>query len=133
MIISNPVHPQANGKVESNNKIIVNNLNKRLDKKKGRWAEKLPFVLWADRTTSKMAIDQTRYSLVSETEVVTPTEVVIPTARYLLQDQENNDSILAKDLDTFRSSGILPNYALVLINKESPRLTIGIQRSEGFK
>ena len=53
MITSTPVHPQANGQAEASNKIIVNNLKKRLDKKKGRWAEELPFVLWADRTTAK--------------------------------------------------------------------------------
>ena len=56
MITSTPVHPQANGQAESSNKIIVNNLKKRLDEKKGRWAEELPLVLWADRTTSKTAM-----------------------------------------------------------------------------
>ncbi|KAL7597421.1 hypothetical protein Lser_V15G28014 [Lactuca serriola] len=68
MIMSNPVHPRANGQVESSNKIIVNNLKKRMDKKKGRWAEELPFVLWADRTTSKVSTDQSPYSLVFGTE-----------------------------------------------------------------
>lgn len=34
MITSTPVHPQANGQAESSNKIIVNNLKKRLAKKK---------------------------------------------------------------------------------------------------
>lgn len=53
MIISTLFHPQANGKVESRNKIIVNNLKRRLGEKKGRWAEELPFLLWADRTTTK--------------------------------------------------------------------------------
>ena len=56
MIMSIHVHPQANGQVKSINKIIVNNLKKRLDKKKGRWAEELPFVLWAYKATSKLAI-----------------------------------------------------------------------------
>ena len=45
MIMSNPVHRQANIQAESSNKIIVNNLKKRLDKRMGRWAEELPFVL----------------------------------------------------------------------------------------
>ncbi|KAL4581685.1 hypothetical protein LXL04_006212 [Taraxacum kok-saghyz] len=85
MITSTPVHPQANGQAESSNKIIVNNLKKRLDKKKGRWAEELPFVLWADRTTAKTATCQTPYALVFGNKAVIPMEVVIPTARYLLQ------------------------------------------------
>ena len=54
MMTSTPIHPQANGQVESSNKIIVNNLKKRLDEKKRRWAEELPFVLWVDKTTSKI-------------------------------------------------------------------------------
>ncbi|KAI3761737.1 hypothetical protein L1987_52158 [Smallanthus sonchifolius] len=45
MITSTPVHPQANGQAESSNKIIINNLKKRLGAKKGRWAEELPFAL----------------------------------------------------------------------------------------
>ena len=60
----------------------MNYLKKRLDKKKGRWAEELPFVLWADRTTAKTATGQ------------------IPTARYLLQDPQTNNRILTEDLDT---------------------------------
>ena len=31
---------------------------------------------------------------------MTPTEVVIPTARYYLQDPQTNNRILAEDLDT---------------------------------
>ena len=78
----------------------MNNLKKRLDKKKGRWAEELPFVLWADRTTAKTATGQTPYALVFGNEAVIPTEVVIPTARYLLQDPQTNNRILTEDLDT---------------------------------
>ncbi|XP_023736780.1 uncharacterized protein LOC111884695 [Lactuca sativa] len=59
MIMSTHVHPQANGQAESINKIIVNNLKKRLGKKKGRWAEELRFVIWVDRTTSKITTGQT--------------------------------------------------------------------------
>ena len=80
--MSNPVHPQANGEAESNKKIVVNNLKKKLDEKKGSWVEELPFVLWVERTISKTAIGKTPYSLVFGTEVVIPTEIVIPIARY---------------------------------------------------
>ena len=45
MITSTPVHPQANGQAESSNKIIINNLKKKLGSKKGKWAEELPYVL----------------------------------------------------------------------------------------
>ncbi|KAK9050558.1 hypothetical protein SSX86_029875 [Deinandra increscens subsp. villosa] len=100
MITSTPVHPQANGQAESSNKIIINNLKKRLKEKKGRWAEELPLALWADRTTSKNATGQTPYSLVFGTEAVIPTEMVIPTFRINGQTQDLNDQSLIEDLDT---------------------------------
>ena len=100
MITSTPVHPQANGQAESSNKIIINNLKKKLGDKKGRWAEELPFVLWADRTTSKNATGQTPFSLVFGAEAVIPTEVVIPTARISMQNPEANKESLIQDLDT---------------------------------
>ncbi|KAD5803282.1 hypothetical protein E3N88_14642 [Mikania micrantha] len=99
MITSTPVHPQANGQAESSNKIIINNLKKKLGSKKGKWAEELPFVLWADRTTTKNATGQTPFSLVYGSEAVLPTEMVIPTARSNLQNLESNKEILSEDLD----------------------------------
>ncbi|KAD4585878.1 hypothetical protein E3N88_23479 [Mikania micrantha] len=100
MITSTPVHPQANGQAESSNKIIINNLKKKLGSKKGKWAEELPFVLWADRTTTKNATGQTPFSLVYGFEAVLPTEMVVPTTRSSLQNLESNKEILSEDLDT---------------------------------
>jgi hypothetical protein len=100
MITSTPVHPQANGQAESSNKIIINNLKKKLGSKKGKWAEELPFVLWADRTTPKNATGQTPFSLVFGAEAVIPTEMVIPTARTILKDPQMNKDTLIEDLDT---------------------------------
>ena len=97
MITSTTVHPQANGQAESSNKIIINNLKKKLGSKKGKWAEELPFVLWADRTTSKNATGQTPFSLVFGAEAVIPTEMVIPTARILHQNPEDNVQSLLED------------------------------------
>ncbi|KAI3810642.1 hypothetical protein L1987_20263 [Smallanthus sonchifolius] len=53
IITSTPVHPQANGQAESSNKIIINNLKKRLEAKKGRCAEELPFALWVDKECNR--------------------------------------------------------------------------------
>ncbi|XP_076921045.1 uncharacterized protein LOC143582335 [Bidens hawaiensis] len=100
MITSTSVHPQANGQGESSNMIIVNNLKKKLGSKKGKWAEEIPFVLWADRTTSKNATEQTPFSLVFGSEAVIPTEMVIPTARSNFRDTEKNNEALLQDLDT---------------------------------
>ncbi|KAD4385344.1 hypothetical protein E3N88_25512 [Mikania micrantha] len=104
MITSTPVHPQANGQAESSNNIIVNNLKKKLGSKKGKWAEELPFVLWADRTTTKNATSQTPFSLVFGSEAVLPNEMIIPTARTHLQTIEANKEVLSQDIDTIDES-----------------------------
>ncbi|KAD2028401.1 hypothetical protein E3N88_41990 [Mikania micrantha] len=100
MITSTPVHPQANDQAESSNKIIINNLKKKLGAKKGKWAKELPFVLWADRTTTKNATSQTPFSLVFGSEAVLLTEMIIPTARTNLQTIEANKEVLSQDIDT---------------------------------
>ncbi|XP_015971085.1 uncharacterized protein LOC107494552 [Arachis duranensis] len=46
-------HPQTNGQVEAANKVILLGLKKRLDKKKGAWADELASVLWSYRTTEQ--------------------------------------------------------------------------------
>ncbi|XP_016185482.1 uncharacterized protein K02A2.6-like [Arachis ipaensis] len=44
-------HPQTNGQVEAANKVILKGLKKRLQGKKGSWANELCSVLWSYRTT----------------------------------------------------------------------------------
>ncbi|KAI3821347.1 hypothetical protein L1987_08913 [Smallanthus sonchifolius] len=90
MITFTQVHPQVNGQAESSNKIIVNNLKKRLG-----WVEELPFILWEDRTTTKNATGHTPFSLVFGTESMIPTEMVIPTARTNIQSSETKNEALA--------------------------------------
>jgi transposase InsO family protein len=49
--ITSPYHPQANGKVESTNKVIETILTKTVASHCRDWAERLPEALWAYRTT----------------------------------------------------------------------------------
>ncbi|XP_074341966.1 uncharacterized protein LOC141679365 [Apium graveolens] len=94
-----PRYPQANGQAKSSNKIIINNLKRRLTTCKGKWAEELPWVLWSDRTTLKTSTGQTPYSLVYGTEAVLPTEVMILIARYGLLTNDVNNVELSHDKD----------------------------------
>ncbi|XP_048605535.1 uncharacterized protein LOC125583040 [Brassica napus] len=50
---STPRYPQGNGQVESSNKLIIDGIKKRLDLKKGHWADELDRVLWSHRTTPR--------------------------------------------------------------------------------
>ncbi|XP_016195145.1 uncharacterized protein LOC107636127 [Arachis ipaensis] len=52
-------HPQTNGQVESANKVILLGLKKRLDNKKGAWADELASVLWSYYTTEQSAMGET--------------------------------------------------------------------------
>ena len=42
---STPTYPQGNGQAKAINKVIINELKKRLDDAKGKWVEELPHVL----------------------------------------------------------------------------------------
>ena len=97
LITSTPRYPQSNGQAESSNKIVLDNMKKKLDRRKGKWVEELPLVLWADRTTPKTATGQTPFSLVDGCEAVIPAEVIIPTARYGLLTEEENRAELISD------------------------------------
>ena len=100
LVMSTPRYPQANGQAEANNKVILNNLKKRLKDAKGKWADELPLILWSDRTTPKTATGHTPFSLVYGCEAVLPVEVSLPTARYGLTTEESSISNLLHHLDT---------------------------------
>ena len=59
----------------------MNGLKKRLDGAKGRWAEELPNVLWAYRTTPKMSTGEISFSLIYGAEAMIPAEVNLYSAR----------------------------------------------------
>ena len=69
---STPTYPQSNGQVKATNKAIVNMLKKRLEGAKGRWAEELPNILWAYRTTLRRSTGETSFSLTYGVEAVIP-------------------------------------------------------------
>lgn len=67
--------------IEVTNRAILYGLKKRLDKAKGSWHEEFPHILWAYRTTLKVATGETPFSLVYGAEVVIPIEVQISNFR----------------------------------------------------
>jgi ribonuclease HI len=96
---SSPAYPQGNGQAESSNKTILNGIKKRLEEAKGRWVEELPTILWTFRTTPRSSTGETPFSLTYGVEAVIPLEVGLPTLRSEEYDRENNELMLAKDMD----------------------------------
>ena len=72
---SSPAHPQSNGKVEVTIRTLKAALKTKLEDLKGKWVEYLPEVLWAYRTTCKLATQETPFALAFGTEAVALVEV----------------------------------------------------------
>ncbi|XP_059428650.1 uncharacterized protein LOC132162426 [Corylus avellana] len=93
-------HPQANGLVEVTNKTIFKILEKKkLGQHKGKWAEDLPEVLWAYRTTKRTPTEETPYALPYGTEAVIPAEVGSRSFRVDTFNPEFNSEGLKLHLD----------------------------------
>ncbi|XP_070047069.1 uncharacterized protein [Nicotiana tomentosiformis] len=92
-------HPSGNGQAESTNKIILQNLKKRLTGVKGKWKEILPEVLWAYRTTSKSSTRVTIFSLVYGAKALILVEVGEPSLRFRYATKESNDEAMNMRLD----------------------------------
>ena len=70
-----------------------------MEEAKGRWVEELPTILWTFKTTPRSSTGETPFSLTYGVEAVIPLEVGLPTLRSEEYDRENNELMLAKDMD----------------------------------
>jgi hypothetical protein len=77
-------HPQANGQVESTNKVIEAILTKTVKENRKDWSHRLPEALWAYRTTWRNTTGFSPYELVYGKSVVFPVEFEIKTLRTAL-------------------------------------------------
>jgi hypothetical protein len=78
---SSPYHPQANGQVESTNKVLEAILTKTVQLHHRDWADRLPEALWAYRTTWRNTTGHTPYELVYGKQVLLPIEFQVRTFR----------------------------------------------------
>ena len=92
-------HPQGNGAIEAANKIIFHGIKKRLGEAKGLWAEELPWVLWAYRTTPRSSTGETPFRLAYGTDSLVPVEVGLESYRTQVFNPDTNEYGLRGNLD----------------------------------
>lgn len=79
--ITSPYHPQANGQVESTNKVIEAILTKTITSNRCAWATRLPEALWAYHMTWQNTAGYSPYKLVFGKEPIFPIEFEIQKLR----------------------------------------------------
>eukprot|EP00253_Pinus_taeda_P008492 PITA_08492 len=82
---STTYHPQANGQVESTNKVLENIMTKTVQLNRKDWSEKLKDALWAYRITWRNTTGFSPYQLVYGKEALLPIEFQIQTYRLAAQ------------------------------------------------
>ena len=96
---STPAYPQSNGQAKTVNKTILNGLKKKSDGVKGRWAEELPNVLWAYRTTPRWSTRETPFYLTYGVEAVILAEINLCSAWVDGFNPTQNNLMMAEHLD----------------------------------
>ena len=81
---SSAYRPQTTGAAEAANKNIKRILRKMIETSRD-WSEKLPFALWAYRTSFRTSIGATLYSLVYGMEAVLPVEIEMRSLKVALE------------------------------------------------
>ena len=69
----------------------------------GKWSDHLTFVLWACRSSMKTATGFSPFSLVYRTEAINPVELVVPTPRVVLEENQKD----TKDTNNQRRLAVL--------------------------
>eukprot|EP00253_Pinus_taeda_P011525 PITA_11525 len=116
--MTTPYHPQANGKVESSNKIIETILTKTVASHRRNWAARLPETLWAYRTTWRSTTGHSPYQLMFGKQPIFPIEFEIQTLRTTqevgldLTEAQTNRLQQINELDEIRLS-TLQHTALI--------------------
>ena len=94
-----PAHPQSNGQAEVTIRTLKAALKTKLEDLKGKWAEYLPEVLWAYKTTLKSTTQETPFALAFGTEAMATTESGLKSPRIELASVEHKEESLRLNLD----------------------------------
>ena len=75
---------------------MVRVIKKLLEDNKKSWDSKLKFALWADRVTIKKSIGNSPFKLVYGTDAVFPIQLILPVAKFLQEEQEEENDMVRR-------------------------------------
>jgi len=99
LVHSTSYYPQGNGLAESSNKSLIRIIKKLLEDNKKNWDSKLKYALWADRVTIKISTGNSPFKLVYGTEAVFQIQLTLPVAKFLQQEQDEEEGMAKRITD----------------------------------
>ncbi|KAJ7961822.1 Rve domain-containing protein [Quillaja saponaria] len=110
LCFSSIAYPQANGQAEAVNKVLLEELKKKVDQNKLDWEEHLQQVLWSYHTTWKIATGETPFNLYGM-EAVIPVEIRVSSPRVETYYEESNETEIRSNFDLLdEATRIYPKY-----------------------
>ena len=100
LIHSTSYYPEGNDLAESSSKSLIRIIKKLLEDNKKNWDSKLKYALTADRMTIKRSTGNSPFKLVYGTDVVFPIQLILPVAKFL-QIEQNEEEEMAKRITHF--------------------------------
>ena len=97
--LSSVEHPQTNGQAEAANKVILNELKKKLSGAKGLWAEEIPSILWGYHCTPQSSTQETPFRMTYGVDAMIPVELGETSWRRQHFDPGHNDDSVRNHLD----------------------------------
>jgi len=99
LVHSTSYYPQGNGLVESSNKSLIRIIKKLLEDNKKNWDSKSKYALWADRVTTKKSTGVSPFKLVYGIEAVCPIQLILPLAKFLQEEQNEEEDTVKRIID----------------------------------
>eukprot|EP00253_Pinus_taeda_P021351 PITA_21351 len=99
LVHSTSYYPQCNGLAESSNKSLIRIIKKLLEDDKKNWDSKLKYAQWAGRVTTKKSTGNSPFKLVYGIEVVFPIQLTLPVAKFLQEEQNEEEGMAKRIID----------------------------------
>nr|XP_033514003.1 uncharacterized protein LOC117278630 [Nicotiana tomentosiformis] len=129
-ITSSPYHPSANEKEESTNKIIIQNLKKKLEDAKGNWQMSYRVCCGHIEKMMKSATGETFFSLMYGAEALILMDIRESTIRYSQANEEVNNETLLIKLDLLEEH---QNLAYMRVVAQKQRMERYYERRENLQ